>query len=804
MPGTRTHKIQRDIMARKSRAFLASLSILVGVFGVVLLVGVGDLLIRQLREDTPSDQIAMLKQYLVLPRGQLSLEENRAILEGAAENIPGVTQIEGQAIYPAAWRKTGSNDSYTGGFVLAYTQPFDRVRLEPANRVLKGRYPEAGNHEIAVEQRFADQYDIKLGDQLTFQLLAAGQESDAWTVVGFVLHSFITFTPSSEEDVVPEKSIFANYTDAQQIVGFSGLSSIYVRYDDYATAEAGADAFAAYISSRTDYVAAFQMLDDPDNSYLLEIVRQVVTSLNILAGVAMVVSGFLVVNIISAIVVEQKRQIGVLKSLGATRLDVFRMYAGIALVYGVIGTVLGILLAIPFTSMIAEAIAFSAKTYIAGFKVSPLGIAAGLMMGLLVPVLAALVPVLNGTRVSIREAITDLGISSKGGSGWQVRLINTLPVPISIRQAFCNVVQKKGRLLLTAVTLMLAVAAFMGVLAATSTISDQLDHMFDTRNFDLIVSPQAAQDQAAFTTLLQSMGGVKAVAPGYSASVDVQGYEETDAVGVDTAHDLFKFDLTKGHGWETDTVDGVILTTALADELRKTVGDKIVLEINGQPYARTIIGTHNYPFEVLYMPWTELAALSGYVDETGNPLPSSYYVQMNVSNPTVGQVDDQIERMQQQLAEQGIAASFINQPRDNKQMAQMIDVFGLAFSITSAVMAIVGAIGLLATLSMAIYERQKEIGVMRSVGAGSGVIVAQFLTEGITVGILAWIVALPVSFLLGNGLLHTLPFSGMVYRYPSVVPLAGLGGMLIVAAVASLWPSLSAARRRVSDILRYQ
>ena len=429
MTGTRSRKIMADVWSRKGRTLLASLSILVGVFGVVLLVGVGELLITQIKKDTPTDQIAMLKQYVMLPRGQLSLEENRAILEDLAKSVPGVTQVEGQAIYPASWRIAGSDDKYTSSYVLAYTQPFGEVRLEPANRVFEGRYPEAGQHEIAVEQRFANQYGIELGDQLDFQLLSNGQDSNAWTVVGIVLHSFITFIPSSEEDVPPENSIFANYTDAQQIVGFSGLSSIYVRYHDFAEAEASTDALAAYVSTHTDYIAASQFLEDPDDSYLLKIIEQVVVSLNALAGVAMVVSGFLIVNIIRTVVIEQKRQIGTLKSLGATRWAIFCMYAGIALVYGAIGTALACCWRFPVHPIMAEGIASIAKTYFPGLPDFAVGYWCRTGNGLLVPVLAALVPVMSGTRVTIREAITDLGISSTWGEGWQVRVINALPVP---------------------------------------------------------------------------------------------------------------------------------------------------------------------------------------------------------------------------------------------------------------------------------------------------------------------------------------------------------------------------------------
>ena len=50
-------------------------------------------------------------------------------------------------------------------------------------------------------------------------------------------------------------------------------------------------------------------------------------------------------------------------------------------------------------------------------------------------------------------------------------------------------------------------------------------------------------------------------------------------------------------------------------------------------------------------------------------------------------------------------------------------------------MAAVGAIGLLSTLSMSVFERLREIGVMRSIGASSFTVAGQFLTEGMLVGI---------------------------------------------------------------------
>ena len=125
-------------------------------------------------------------------------------------------------------------------------------------------------------------------------------------------------------------------------------------------------------------------------------------------------------------------------------------------------------------------------------------------------------------------------------------------------------------------------------------------------------------------------------------------------------------------------------------------------------------------------------------------------------------------------------------------------------NMTSAVMAAVGAIGLLSTLSMSVFERQKEIGVMRAIGAGSATVAGQFLVEGIVVGLIAWIIGVPLSYGLGRALLGALPFGFIDFSYPLIAPLIGLIGMTFVATVSSLWPSIGAARKTVSEIIRYQ
>ena len=153
----------------------------------------------------------------------------------------------------------------------------------------------------------------------------------------------------------------------------------------------------------------------------------------------------------------------------------------------------------------------------------------------------------------------------------------------------------------------------------------------------------------------------------------------------------------------------------------------------------------------------------------------------------------------------GTQAGFDNQPENEAEEQEGLDIFAMVFNMMSALLAIVGGIGLLAVLSMAVLERQKEIGVMRSLGAGSGAIISQFLTEGVLVGIIAWALGVPLSFWLAPVLIDSLPFSTTIdFSYPPEIILMGLVGVVLFAALASLWPSVAASRKTASEILRYQ
>jgi putative ABC transport system permease protein len=123
-------------------------------------------------------------------------------------------------------------------------------------------------------------------------------------------------------------------------------------------------------------------------------------------------------------------------------------------------------------------------------------------------------------------------------------------------------------------------------------------------------------------------------------------------------------------------------------------------------------------------------------------------------------------------------------------------------------LAVIGGLGLMGTMSINVLERTREIGVMRAIGASNRSVRRIFVVEGIIIGVISWLVgailALPLSQLLGNlvgGLFlnapldHNFSINGVVIWLVVVV---------ILSAVASFLPAWNASRLTVQEVLAYE
>lgn len=808
-------KIARDIWARKLRTALVATSIFIGVLGVVTLVSASTLLVNQLESDIQEERLAMT-QVILAARGAAQEIDNAAFLE-TVRALSDVTHAEARLVTKLQWRLPGDED-WQDGTLAAHSEPYADSYLQPT-RLMRGRYPAPnpdGPPQIAIERRFAEASGLDIGDTLALRVL---NRTAATSVVEAEITAII-FRPYEYSVGLaigdPESLVFATFEDALAVSGVAGYNLLQVRYQDFAQAEANLIDLQATIRQQESYVAINASTTDPAENPQINQTRSTGNILTILAIIALVVSGFLIVNVVGAIVSEERRQIGIMKSLGASRSETFSIYAGVALAYGLLGTLPGVVLGIPGGYWAAQRLAGVFSTVLEDFAVVPQAIMLGLGLGLAVPLLAAMGPVWQGTRVSILEATLDRGIAARFGQSWLEQWLGNLPLPITLHQSVNNAYQKKFRLLLSGVTLTLASAAFMGIFSVFFGLTQLTETTFGTFGYQIGVSPSQRQDFEAVATLLQdNVSGITSIDPAVRLSIDIPGFEAPpvtagppgiNATGWNTTNPaVFNLDLIEGTAWRDDPQrTGVVISSRIQEYTGLGMGDTIEITASGNTQSFPIIGVANWPFNDVWFKWRTLAEFGGLVND-GQPYPNLFTVILAGEEPTADEAEAKTEAINEVLLDNGISAQLDNVVASNELIVQIVVIFGVVLSLAAFLIAAVGGVGLLTTLSISVFERQKEIGVMRSVGATSGQVAQQFVIEGVVVGLVAWLVAVPISLGIRQVLLENLPF-GQTFEisYSPLTLAVGLGGMLFLVVIASLWPSIAAARRTVSEILRYQ
>jgi putative ABC transport system permease protein len=120
----------------------------------------------------------------------------------------------------------------------------------------------------------------------------------------------------------------------------------------------------------------------------------------------------------------------------------------------------------------------------------------------------------------------------------------------------------------------------------------------------------------------------------------------------------------------------------------------------------------------------------------------------------------------------------------------------------------VGGLGLASTMSVAVLERTRELGVLRALGASHGTLHAVVQGEGLVVALLAWVVALPLSVPLAGLVAERfgrvfLPLAPRWVPLPGAV-LAWLALSVVVSVAACAWPAVRATRVPAARALAYE
>jgi putative ABC transport system permease protein len=136
-----------------------------------------------------------------------------------------------------------------------------------------------------------------------------------------------------------------------------------------------------------------------------------------------------------------------------------------------------------------------------------------------------------------------------------------------------------------------------------------------------------------------------------------------------------------------------------------------------------------------------------------------------------------------------------------------INIIITLLAAMAVIIALVGGVALSGVLSINVLERRREIGVMRAIGASSFQIFWLTIGEGLLLGWLSWLIALPLS--IPAGLLLTFGLSAIMhgelfYDFSVWGMFYWLGIVTVLAVVASLLPARGATRVSVRESLAYQ
>jgi putative ABC transport system permease protein len=537
-----------------------------------------------------------------------------------------------------------------------------------------------------------------------------------------------------------------------------------------------------------------------------------------LGFLALGMSCLLIVNMVQAIMVRQRREIGIMKALGGRTTQISRIYLGMIFLLGV----LALLLAVPLGAYVANGtvrfmayfINFQRDVGRSDFHLPFSALLAYLTAGLLVPMLVALHPIMAGSRIPVRQALSSPGLSGDWFEfGRLDRLLERLRhVSPAFLVAMRNVLRQKRALLYPLIPLILASAIVIAVFSVQTSLRSTLDDALRFWQFDLqlrtahpyhVSQVEEAVLQTPGVSTVESWGAAGA----YRKRPDGSESASITVMAPPASSEILQPTLLQGRWLLAEDDNALVINTEfLKKEPDSRVGEEIVLNIKGRDSSWTVVGVVQ-----MQMSGSGMMAFANYryLTRAVNEVGKARTLQIITSQQDAASQAAVAEDVQARLKGMGvdIAGSLtVAQLRIGSEV-----YFGIVmtFLLSMAILlAIVGGLGLMGGVSIKVIERKREIGVLRAIGATDGAILGIFLTEGISLGILSWLLGALLAFplsrlvaeavgmqLLGAALGHTYSIEGS-----AIWLLATIG----LAALATYGPAKDATLISVHDALKYE
>jgi putative ABC transport system permease protein len=566
---------------------------------------------------------------------------------------------------------------------------------------------------------------------------------------------------------------------------------------------------------------------------LADTVKAILGILMALGILIVFLSSSLIANTLNALFHQHLRHIGVMKLIGGRNRQVLFMYLVLIICFGA----LALLIAVPLGGQgaygLAAFIAGKLNFNILGYRIVPLALVIQVVVGLVVPLIAGLLPVMKGSRITILRALSgDLareenqpeshGRADRGPKrvhwlDWmQVRYTRMLasrgihiprPFVISLRNTF----RRKSRLTLTLFTLTMGGAIFIAVFNVRVTLHDYIDSIGHYFRADVTLDFDHPYRVSKIEQFAVQVPGVQRVEGWQFISTDLL---YPDGSVADTLNifappagsKLVNPIMVAGRWMRAEDVRKLVISESVLDiypELKP--GDSLPLKVDGRDEQWEVVGIFKFVGRegiLGYAPLEYVAQINDLMNRSSSFRVVTEYHDRNYQ-------DKMAEKLDAFFREHGFKVHQAQSGLTTLDTAvESLDTLVIFLLIMAVLTAIVGSMGLTGTMGMNVLERTREIGIMRAIGADDRAVMRTVIAEGIVVGMisfgLAVILSIPFTYLLSTIV------SLAVFETPIevVFTLLGyaiwLGLVLVLSVVASILPARNAARLTIREVLAYE